>query len=1299
MDVTEQIKRYHDFIEKQYLDALYENVRKGENKIIISFLKLIEFDPELANELLERPEECISAAEFAVREFDLPAEVKNFRIRFNELSESQKMMIRNIRSKHLTKLFHIEGIVRQKSDVRPQVTSAKFECPSCGNIISVLQLESKFKEPSRCGCGRKGKFRLLSKELIDAQHLVLEEAPEDLDGGEQPKRIGVILKEDLVSPMSDKKTNPGNKVMVTGIVKEVAKTGKDGSKLITFDLIVEANYIEPSQEDYYQMEISEEDEEKIKKIAYDPRVYTLISESIAPTIFGYERVKEAIALQLVGGVKKSRKDGTVTRGDMHVLLIGDPGSGKCVIGNTKIILDSGEITTIQEFYDNNSANISLQDKLKVFSIDADGLNFASNAVRLWRRKAPETVLKILTSTGNEIVVTDEHPLFTTKNGLIFGKNAIEFKAGEYIALPSKIDVNGSLQKIPLEIKHTPAHNKARYKIKEVFDEEFARLFGYLVGDGYVRMRKTSGVISFTNKNQELLADFEKLIEKCFCRKVSKRRKQDSECYEYYTCSIELVRILQNIDGCITKKSGDMKICKTVALSPNNILREFIRALFECEGSVSKDKREIELSSKSKGLIFDLKYLLLRFGIISQVSPCIKYAANTKNKTRGTYYRLRISGEQVIRFAENIGFISTKKTNKLTAWNKEDKKLNTNIDIIPNLDDLLKTLRHTYSLSQNSFSIKRSTYQHYERGDRWPSYNKLRKIVEKYNKINKDDPLVQILDKIANTDLFWDKIKCIETIKSEGDYVYDIEIDTVHNFIANGVMVHNSQLLKRTSKIAPKARYVSGKGVSGAGLTASVVKDEFLGGWSLEAGALPLANKGFCVAGETEIYLANGNLKKIDEIYNRFNAKKNDAESEVYYLNPKTYKFEKAKIVNVSKRIVDTTFKIETDTGQTIIATEEHPFAVWNNGLEWKEVKHLKEKDRLFAPNPANKTQEYDELKKILDNKIIFPRIKKITRLSSKREVYNLQLDKKEAPNFIANFLLVHNCLIDEMDKMSEEDTAAMHEALEGQTITISKANIQATLRAETTVLAAANPKLGRFDPYDILAKQIAMPPALINRFDLIFAFKDLPNTEKDERMASHILKLHQSPDVAEPEITTEILRKFISYARQNCHPVLSSEAIEELKTYYVQMRNSTNSEEAGMKAVPISARQLEALVRLAEATAKLRLGKEVTREDAKRAVDILHFSLSEIGIDPETGKIDIDRIASGITASQRTKIHKIKDIILELENKFGKNVPIQDIIEEAKLQGLTEDQVEEALEKLKRSGDLFEPTKGYVASI
>ena len=114
-------------------------------------------------------------------------------------------MIRNIRSKHINKFVHVEGIVRQKSDVRPQVTAAKFECPVCGNVINVLQLNGSFKEPSKCGCGRKGKFTLLSKELVDAQGIVLEEVPENLEGGEQPKRMSIFLKYDLVSPMSEKK--------------------------------------------------------------------------------------------------------------------------------------------------------------------------------------------------------------------------------------------------------------------------------------------------------------------------------------------------------------------------------------------------------------------------------------------------------------------------------------------------------------------------------------------------------------------------------------------------------------------------------------------------------------------------------------------------------------------------------------------------------------------------------------------------------------------------------------------------------------------------------------------------------------------------------------------------------------------------------------------------------------------------------------------------------------------------------------------------------------------------------------
>jgi replicative DNA helicase Mcm len=290
------------------------------------------------------------------------------------------------------------------------------------------------------------------------------------------------------------------------------------------------------------------------------------------------------------------------------------------------------------------------------------------------------------------------------------------------------------------------------------------------------------------------------------------------------------------------------------------------------------------------------------------------------------------------------------------------------------------------------------------------------------------------------------------------------------------------------------------------------------------------------------------------------------------------------------------------------------------------------------------------------------------------------------------------CAIDEIDKMSNEDRDAMHEALEGQTVTISKANIQATLLARTTVLAAANPKFGRFDPYGIIADQINLPPTLINRFDLIFPIKDLPDEARDKEMASHILGLHQSPDFLEAEIDTGFLKKYMGYARQNIQPKLTDGAVDEIKKFYIKMRLSGSGEE-GIRTIPISPRQLEALVRLAEASAKVKLSDKVTRKDAKRAIDLLNYCLIQVGLDRETGKIDIDRIATGITASQRGHIITIKDIISDLENKVGKTIPIDDIMDEARNREIAEEKVEEVLEKLKRSGDIFEPRRGFIQKL
>jgi len=650
-----------------YKKQIGEAVRSTKHVVYLNFDDLSSFSPKISELLLDKPEEIITHLETALGEMEL---VRNPRIRLLNLPENNFIKIRNIRAKHLNKFVWIEGIVRQASDVRPQVVSARFECPSCGTIISVLQLEKKFKEPTRCSCGRKGFFKLVSKQMVDAQRLVLEESPEALVGGEQPRRMNVFLKEDLVEPKMEERTTPGSKVKVLGVLNEVPVPLPLGVST-RFDLAIDANNIIPLEETYEDLKISEEDELQIKELSLDPEIFKRLIENIAPSIYGYEEIKQALVLQLFGGVRKQKIDGTVSRGDIHVLLVGDPGVAKSVI------------------------------------------------------------------------------------------------------------------------------------------------------------------------------------------------------------------------------------------------------------------------------------------------------------------------------------------------------------------------------------------------------------------------------------------------------------------------------LKFISKVAPKGRYVVGRSASGAGLTATVVRDEFLKGWSLEAGAMVLSNKGIVC--------------------------------------------------------------------------------------------------------------------------------------------------------------------IDEIEKMEQQDRSAMHEAMEQQTVTISKANVQASLRAETSVLAAGNPKFGRFDPYQAIAQQINIEPTLLNRFDVIFMLRDLPDKSKDEAIASHVL-FEQQDTKQRGSIDSELFRKYIAYAKQKFHPRLTDEAIKSIKDFYVNLRNAPTSSESPLKPIPITARQLEALVRLSEASARSRLSDNVEKIDADRSIDLMKFYLLQAGYDYETKSFDIDKIVTGVTSSKRGKILEVKEAIIKLESRIGKLIPLEEI--EKELEGkLQKIEIDEALDKLNLSGDIFHPRKGYIQRV
>jgi len=689
---TRTSAQWEKFLNRYYLgDILALANEYPENRSLhVDFVNIEKFDMDLAEKLLEHPDNILNTAEDALRNFELPIDKTLSNAHLRIINIPQKVKIRDLRSTHISKLIAIEGLVRMATEVRPRIRVAAFECSGCGEVMLVTQSSGKFVEPYICkneGCGRKGPFKikLTESEFIDAQKLRVQESPEDLRGGEQPQTLDINIEDDLAGIVS-----PGDRVIITGILRSYQRITREG-KSTFFDIILDTVSIEIQDKEFTEIEITPEEVEEIVKLSKNPKIYEKVVKSIAPSIYGYAEVKEALALQLMSGVAKNLPDGARIRGDVHVLLVGDPGIAK------------------------------------------------------------------------------------------------------------------------------------------------------------------------------------------------------------------------------------------------------------------------------------------------------------------------------------------------------------------------------------------------------------------------------------------------------------------------------SQLLRYIVKLAPRGIYTSGRSSSAAGLTAAAVRDEFGDGrWTLEAGALVLADQGIAA--------------------------------------------------------------------------------------------------------------------------------------------------------------------VDEMDKMRAEDRSAIHEAIEQQTISIAKAGIMATLKSRCSLLGAANPKYGRFDPYEGIAQQIRMAPALLSRFDLIFVLKDEPDIGRDTAIASHILGAHHAGElhahrlnvagsditykevedameIVKPEIMPDLLRKYIAYAKKNVYPILEDDARERLIDFYLGLRRQGEDRDS---PVPVTARQLEALVRLCEASARIRLGEKITIEDSDRVVRIVESCLRQVAFDTETGMFDADLITTGVSKSQRDKIRVLRSIIRDIEAEHSGMAPKEDILARAEEQGFEKEYVEEILGRLKTQGELYEPASGYV---
>ncbi len=998
-----EAKNFFEFYKKE----LGESIKKGNNVVHLDFINLTEFSNKLSEDILTDPEESLSLFELALEELGL---IESARVRLINLPESQEIKVRNIRSKHLNEMIVVEGIIRQSSDVRPQVINAKFECPSCGTVIGVLQIEKKFREPTRCSCGRRGGFRLISKEMVDTQRLVIEESPESLSGGEQPKRINVFLKEDLVEPRMEEKTTPGSRVKIIGILKEVPVPLHSGGLSTRFELAIEVNNIIPLEETFEELYINEEDETQILELAQDPRIFEKLARSITPSVWGYEEIKRSLVLQLFGGVQKTLADGQKSRGDIHILLVGDPGVAKSVT-----------------------------------------LTFMAK--------------------------------ISPKGRYVVGKSA-----------------------------------------------SGAGLTATVVRDEYLRgWSLEAGAMVLANKGLVCIDELEKMDPQ--------DRSAMHEAMEQQTVTISKA----NVQACYSK---DTEV----------------------------------LTEKGWEKYNDVKNLK-----IAQYNP----------------------SEKTIKFLPHKGLYVY--DYKKDMYNFKNKR-----------NDILVTPNHTMLVK--------------------------REKSKKFEKINAED-IKSYRIKVVNSGKFKgkeNKIFVLPAIKHKQN------------------RKHIKYIHQHKDKRIPMDLWL-----------------EFLGYYVTEGGIETVPTIGIVQKKGKECEKIRKCMKKLTEILGC-------SLSEIDCKKYMRFKITQTQLYEFLKRLGNKSY----DKTLNVNFSE----------FSKKQLKILYDAmmlgDGSSIGNDFSSTSE-----RLLDD------MQAIACLIGKSACKSIQY--KEGTR--GNRKTMHRISLCDKIELQIMKKSIQKEKYDGKVFCFStntgffvtrrngKIAIQGnTLRAETSVLAAANPKFGRFDPYQSVAQQIDIPPTLINRFDVIFTLRDIPDKIKDEKIATHVLLEHkkQGEDMLIPR---DLFRKYIAYAKQRIKPGLSDEAVEELKKFYVELRNRPVSSESAMRPIPISARQLQALIRMSEASAKLRLSETVTKEDAKGAIELMKYYLMQVGYDYESKTFDIDKI-SGMPASKRNKVLIVREAITGLKERLGELIPIEEIEKELE-DKLNKDEIDYAINELIKNSVIYQPRQGYVQKL
>ncbi len=965
--------------------------------------------------------------------------------------------------------------------------------------------------------------------------------------------------------------------------------------------------------------------------------------------------------------------GALVLADQGIAAVDELDKMRCVTGDTLVHLADGRVSRIGDIARSAAETGTVEERsngrtirdldLAVWTMTENNRLVRRSVSAVHEYDAPPELSEVSLESGESVTATDDHPFFVFEDGKRVERRAAELDPGDWVYVPEELPpsvTDGGETVSTVARSDVPVADPS---------PAFGAVLGYLSGDGNVYYDREQGSygIRFTNEEEELLEGFERACRDAFdaepVRHPSEQRDDGVGTVrlhgrEYADSVLDAGMNLETYDGKAFPGRVSEGGRKTKAA--------FVRAVADSEGNVDTATGNVRIYSSSRELLRGVKSLLLEFGISCQV--------RSRNRTdRRDLYVLAITSADSLRaYNRYVGFTSDRKQRALEevcAAVGGDRAI---LDVLPESGDLLAELRSSLRLHQSECGLDGSTYCDFESGDANVSLHRARTVL----------------------DAFEDRVDAAradeETLSSECDWATLGRVkDRYHvsqRELAEGTAYSQQEISRRWGSEAELRETIRGR----------------LGDLVGDVAGTDLGPLAALVRGDVR-------WRRVSDVRSVSASEGDDRVPILRQELADILDCEPEASEREARRFIERTPDPDPGTWTELRQAMDRHDVPLNRvasdlGVAGSTV------SRWFSG--AVETDRFEEVRRAVESRVSETRSRVrelLDEIEHRQEPRVYDLTVEGTHNFVANGMVVHN----------SEDRSAMHEALEQQSISVSKAGINATLKSRCSLLGAANPKYGRFDQYEPIGEQIDLEPALISRFDLIFTVTDEPDEEEDANLAEHIINTNYAGELhthrentatsnvtqeevdnvteeVEPDIEPELLRKYIAHAKRNCYPTMTEEAKKEIREFYVDLRAEGQGEDA---PVPVTARKLEALVRLSEASARMRLSDTVEAKDAEQVIEIVRSCLQDIGVDPETGEFDADVVETGQSKSQRDRIKNIKSLISEVEEEYDNGAPREEVLERAEEAGMERSKAEHEIEKLRQKGDVYEPQTDHLRTV